>query len=282
MALAGSCLCGAIEWSITGSIELAHYCHCTMCRKMHGTGAGVFGAVSETDFAWRRGPEARRAYRTSATNARWYCGICGSPTPGDAHNGRVGVVLGSLEGTDIEIKPRARIFVDSKAAWDEISDQLRRFGAWPPGYDLPVFPDPVREPASAGSVNGSCLCGEVAFSVQGPLRSMYHCHCSRCRKLSGTAHATNASTTPASFRWLRGEQRVHTFKVPDARFFSNAFCEGCGAKLPRVSLERDKVTIPAGSFDGDPGLRPTEHIFVGSKASWLTIGDALPQHAERP
>lgn len=278
MALSGACLCGAVAWSITGRIELAHYCHCAMCRKLHGTGAGAFGSVREGDFAWRSGQDARRSYRTSPSNLRWHCGTCGSPTPGDAHDGRVSVTLGQLEGDGIEIAPRARIFVDSKASWDELADALPRFGAWPPGYDFPVFPDPVREPAAPGETRGSCLCGEVAFAVGGPWRSMYHCHCSRCRKATGSPHASNAACAVASFRWLRGVERVRTFKVPDARFFMNAFCEGCGGKLPRVYTERDRVTVPGGSLDGDPGIRPSEHIFVGSKAHWLAIADGLPQH----
>jgi hypothetical protein len=85
----------------------------------------------------------------------------------------------------------------------------------------------------------------------------------------------------SGFRWTRGQAQVRSFKVPDARFFTNAFCERCGAKLPRVSPERDLVVVPAGGLDVDPGLRPSEHIFVGSKASWFTISDALPQQETR-
>jgi hypothetical protein len=71
---------------------------------------------------------------------------------------------------------------------------------------------------------------------------------------------------------------VRSFKVPDARFFTNTFCGICGSKVPRVDRERDFAVVPAGALDGDPGLRPQMHIFVGSKAPWFEIQDALPRH----
>ena len=84
----------------------------------------------------------------------------------------------------------------------------------------------------------------------------------------------------AQLRVTRGEDRLALYKVPEARFFAQAFCTTCGAKLPRVDPSRDLAVVPLGALDDDPGVRPTEHIFVASKAPWFGIADALPQHAE--
>ena len=110
---------------------------------------------------------------------------------------------------------------------------------------------------------------------------MRHCHCSRCRKARGAPHASNAFTSLASFRFTRGESGLRSWKVPEAQFFTQAFCGSCGSPMPRVSPERDLVVIPGGSFDDDPRVRPSEHIFVGSKASWFQITDTARQHVER-
>ena len=131
-------------------------------------------------------------------------------------------------------------------------------------------------------VRGSCLCGEVGYEIEGPFAAFRHCHCSRCRKARGAAHASNLFVAADRFRWTRGEDRLDAFKVPDARFFTHTFCRTCGSSLPRVDPDRGIAVVPAGTLDDDPGVRPTEHIFVGSKAPWFEIADDLPRYGERP
>ena len=87
-----------------------------------------------------------------------------------------------------------------------------------------------------------------------------NCHCSRCRKARGAAHATNAYLPLAQFHWTLGEDKVCRYKVPEARYFMQAFCGECGSPVPRTDTERAMAFVPAGSFDGDPGLRVAEHI----------------------
>jgi hypothetical protein len=193
----------------------------------------------------------------------------------------MGIPLGSLEGDGLDVKLLAHIFVDSKAPWHEISDGLPKFAAWPPGYDFPVSPTPERGSKSPDRIAGSCLCGSVAYEVTPPLAGMRHCHCSRCRKARSAPHASNAFCNLAAFRYTKGQSSLREWKVPDAQFFTQTFCATCGSPMPRVSPERDLVVIPGGSFDNDPRVRPSEHIFVGSKASWFQIADALPQRIER-
>jgi hypothetical protein len=116
----------------------------------------------------------------------------------------------------------------------------------------------------------------------GPIGLIRHCHCSRCRRARSAAHATNGFVDPATFAWVRGEELLESWKIPEADRFAQTFCRTCGSAMPRVFPNRPFVVIPMGGVDGDPGTRPCEHIYVGSKAPWYEIADALPQHAEFP
>ena len=129
---------------------------------------------------------------------------------------------------------------------------------------------------------GRCLCGAVKYEVAGEAKRFYHCHCSRCRRATGTGHASNLFLQPAALKWLSGQEHVRTFKVPEAQRFTNQFCEICGGRLPRQPQHTDTVLIPAGSLDDEAPIRPESRIFTGSRASWSCSGDALPVHEGAP
>lgn len=120
------------------------------------------------------------------------------------------------------------------------------------------------------------MCGGVAFEMTGTPSRVTHCHCSRCRKVRGTANATNLFVPLAGVRFVRGEDLLTSYKVPEAKFFSHTFCRVCGSSMPRLDSGRQIAVIPMGSFDDDPGVRPQSHIFVDSKATWDDILDDLP------
>jgi hypothetical protein len=130
-------------------------------------------------------------------------------------------------------------------------------------------------------VRGSCLCGGVAFEAA-DLIEFRNCHCSRCRKARGTAYAANMFVKPADFRWLRGEDLLISYRLPNTQRFGNAFCRICGSPMPRKVPTREMIMIPAGALDDDPGVRPAYHIFAGSKAPWHEITDDLPRYDELP
>jgi hypothetical protein len=130
-------------------------------------------------------------------------------------------------------------------------------------------------------IRGSCLCGGVAFEAAASIE-FRNCHCSRCRKVRGAAYAANLFVRPVDFHWLRGENLLVNYRLPATQRFGNAFCRVCGSPMPRAVPTRDFVLVPAGALDGDPGVRPTHHIYVGSKAPWHEITDNLPQHQEYP
>ncbi|HLT90707.1 MAG TPA: GFA family protein [Woeseiaceae bacterium] len=134
---------------------------------------------------------------------------------------------------------------------------------------------------SNGTFSGSCLCGTVRYEATGEVTRFYHCHCSRCRKATGTGHASNLFLE-GTLRWLSGEDQVASYKPPEAKRFTNAFCRQCGGRVPRFSPEARFVMIPAGSLDVDPGTLPQARIFTGSRTGWSCSAAALPEFEEYP
>ena len=129
------------------------------------------------------------------------------------------------------------------------------------------------------TINGGCLCGKVRYQITGPLFAIDHCHCSMCRRQHGAAFATYADFDPSHFAWVSGEALVKTYNPPEGDGW--CFCSECGSTLGGTN--NGKVTaITLGTTEGDPGVAPESHIFVGSKAQWYNIGDDLPQFEERP
>ncbi|MFA0811908.1 GFA family protein [Microbulbifer epialgicus] len=114
---------------------------------------------------------------------------------------------------------------------------------------------------------GSCLCGEVHFEVEGNFESFFLCHCSHCRKDTGSAHAASLFSTSAKLKWTAGEQRVMVFKLPKTRHMKS-FCSNCGSALPFIDKEGSYLAVPAGSLDCKIPIEPTAHIFMASKADW--------------
>jgi hypothetical protein len=278
----GSCLCGDVAWTISAPLDLMTHCHCSRCRKAHGSAFATFVGCPVESFAFARGRDGIVTYESSPGLARPFCGRCGGTVPSEmAWDDRILLPAGPLDD-DPGTRPLAHIFMASRAPWFEIEDALPRFDAYPPGVGAPVIPDPPPTEAEPGVARGSCLCGSVAFAVEGPATRAYHCHCSRCRKARAAAHASNLFAAAGALRFTRGEELLASYKVPEARYFMQVFCRTCGSPMPRVDRERDLAVVPMGSLDDDPGTRPSRHIFVGSMAPWYAITDRLPQDAEFP
>jgi len=117
-------------------------------------------------------------------------------------------------------------------------------------------------------IRGSCLCGTVTWGTDGPISFMSHCHCSRCRKAHGAAFATYVHMEAATVR-LTGEEAIASTEG------GRRFCRRCGSVVPYGSGAL--LFAPSGNFDDDPGIRPEAHIFVGSRAPWYQITDAVPR-----
>lgn len=132
------------------------------------------------------------------------------------------------------------------------------------------------------TLHGSCLCGAVRYEVSGDPQRFYHCHCLRCRKSSGTGHATNLMLTNAKLVFTDGESRLKRYKVPEAERFSRQFCSECGSSVARFVPEIDAVVVPAGSLDCAVPIQPQARIFWDSRAEWSCSDEPLQRHAEYP
>jgi hypothetical protein len=111
---------------------------------------------------------------------------------------------------------------------------------------------------------------------------MMNCHCLRCRRAHSAAHASSIFVDLRQFRWVHGEPQVHNYGPSEDWHLGTAFCRSCGSTLPRVVNGIGVAVVPAGSLDGDPGIRPAGHGFANAKASWFNITDDLPQFAGMP
>ena len=114
--------------------------------------------------------------------------------------------------------------------------------------------------------NGACLCGKVEFEITGEFEHFFLCHCSRCRKTSGSAHGANLFSKSAALKFNSGEELVKSFKVEGTRF-TTTFCSECGSKLPK-DFGGKIIQVPAGALNDDVHIKPSAHIFYGSRANW--------------
>jgi len=277
----GQCLCGTVRYELDQPFAWMINCHCSMCRKHHGAPFATFVGVAPSGFRWLAGEESIAKYITESGFARPFCRTCGSVTPTALPEmSLVACPAGNLDG-DLGIKPQAHIFTGSKASWYEITDSVPQHEEFQPGSGMSGIQRPTVAP-KPGWIQGSCLCGGIAFEIEGAPERLMYCHCSRCRRTRSAAHGANLFFKPQQLRWLRGESLVRYYKDPGARFFSTTFCEKCGSGAPRVNREFNVAYVPAGALDTDPGIKPLARIFVGSKASWVDITDAIPQFQELP
>lgn len=123
-------------------------------------------------------------------------------------------------------------------------------------------------------ISDSCLCGEITYQFVGPIKVFQYCHCSRCRKFTGSAHASNIIIDPEQFQWLSGEESVGRFELKETKHFATSFCKRCGSSLPWRTKSAKAVVIPAGTLDDDPKVKPIHNILFANKAPWFKgVGD---------
>jgi hypothetical protein len=122
---------------------------------------------------------------------------------------------------------------------------------------------------SVDVAKGSCLCGTVRYEIDGLFEVMSHCQCSMCRRHHGAAFATFVTVPLSGFRWVAGEDALSTYQ--SSAYGKRTFCSKCGSIMPVVEPDTGIAFCPAGNLDGELGIQPQGHRFVGSQ---------LPQHEE--
>lgn len=123
---------------------------------------------------------------------------------------------------------------------------------------------------------GSCLCGAINVEV-GPISSIIHCHCSLCRKSSGTAFATNGFVNSDEFKIVKGADNLNFFEMKTGR--KRHFCKTCGSPVYSSNdADKSRIRLRLGILDSDITERPISHNFVTSKACWDSFNQDLPQY----
>lgn len=128
-------------------------------------------------------------------------------------------------------------------------------------------PPPRHNKGSVVMISGSCLCGEVQYTVEGKFDHFFLCHCRHCQKDTGSAHAANLFSHGGQLTWRQGEALVTSFTLEGSRH-CKSFCSRCGSALPSLQLEGELLVVPAGSVDEPLQQRPNAHLFTRSRASW--------------
>jgi hypothetical protein len=131
----------------------------------------------------------------------------------------------------------------------------------------------------ASQLAGQCLCGAVRYTVADEFSYALICHCSQCRRATGSAFKPFAGIERHQLAVVFGEDSVMRFGDATTH---DVHCRACGSLLYSVVRESAYVHVTLGTLVDSPSIRPTAHIFVGSKAPWFTITDDLPQHTEFP
>lgn len=129
--------------------------------------------------------------------------------------------------------------------------------------------------------HGSCLCSHVRFEIVGALDQFMLCHCKRCQKNTGSAHAANLFSAVAELRWIQGQDVVRTFCLPRTRH-ARSFCTVCGSALPCLQMAGKLLVVPAGCLDTALTTPPTAHIFHAHRATWEDQLPNTPKHDELP
>lgn len=125
--------------------------------------------------------------------------------------------------------------------------------------------------------HGKCLCGEVAIEIRGKISDIIHCHCSLCRKNSGTAYATNGFINSADFKIVSGQDSLSVFSFKPGR--NRHFCRQCGSPVySSNSQDPSRLRIRLGILESDIAERPISHNFVSSKANWENLDVDLPRY----
>jgi len=128
-------------------------------------------------------------------------------------------------------------------------------------------------------LSGSCLCGGVRYEIDEPLVSASYCHCTRCQRRTGGGASAQARVVPASLRVIAGDELVSEW-VPDEGF-AKCFCSNCGSALWSVGADGEVWSVRLGTFDSDPGVRPSHRQYVAYAAVWEPIpDDGLPRYPE--
>tara|TARA_R100000005_G_C4807620_1_gene95795 strand:- start:3 stop:431 length:429 start_codon:yes stop_codon:yes gene_type:complete len=113
---------------------------------------------------------------------------------------------------------------------------------------------------------GQCLCENISFEIKVATADLYQCHCSLCRKSTGSASNTALIVEAANFIWLSGRENISSFTKTSG--FRSDFCSTCGSPVPNPLRNTGFYWIPAGLLEGNTDIQVVAHLHTASKAPW--------------
>jgi len=261
-----------------GPYDAMRNCHCSMCRKAHGSAFATFISVKKSQFNWLSGQDNIVDYRSSPVFVRAFCKTCGSNLPMEKLSKTNNIVPAGCLNDDPGMRPTERIFVASKAPWHDIADDIPQFETYPDYIPRKAIEQPQRSQREDGKLQGSCLCGAAVFLITTPFSAIYQCHCSRCRKARAAAFTVNGFVAAENLEYIQGASFIERFDLPEADRFAQSFCSVCGSGMPHAGVTDRPVPIPIGGLDDDSNEGPQAHIFTADMAPWDSIDDDLQQY----
>ncbi|GAA0322260.1 GFA family protein [Psychrobacter aestuarii] len=115
-------------------------------------------------------------------------------------------------------------------------------------------------------MHGECLCGNVKFEIKEEIRNFYQCHCSLCRKVTGSSSNTATFVNASAFRWISGESDIRSYKKPSG--YQSDFCSVCGSLVPNSLRDSAMMWVPAGLLSEPITSKIAVHLHTESAATW--------------
>ena len=129
-------------------------------------------------------------------------------------------------------------------------------------------------------MRGKCLCGSIRFELSGIIPNLYQCHCSLCRKVTGSSANAALKVDLVQLNWSSGEDLVRKYESESG--FKSHFCSQCGSPLPNLTANDSAWWVPVGLLEDGGELELGAHVFVASRASWDVIANAGKHFDEMP
>ena len=130
--------------------------------------------------------------------------------------------------------------------------------------------------------SGQCLCGAITYEIDGEISSFHICYCSRCRRSTGSAHASNIFTRPENITWHSGKGLIQRFELASAKSWAKQFCKVCGSGVPYINRSGTFLVVPAGSLNGDVHITPDDRIFCEDRCFWAEQIRSGPEFSGPP
>jgi hypothetical protein len=268
----GHCLCGAVQFEISGPLSAPSLCHCGQCRRLNGAPGAYTGAPAT---AYRiTGEENLNWYRSSAGAERGFCRKCGSKLFWREVGGKdLDVCVGSLDGpTGLTLG--AHIWANHQGDYYAIGEDGVPHYAESSKGQKPIAPGENPPGDAQPAIHaGGCECGAVKYTVKGRMRDVLVCHCGQCRHAHG--HAPGYSAARRAEMIIEGEGNVAWYSASDSA--RRGYCRFCGSPLFWAPNDGDTVSVSAGSLKAPTGLKTARHIFADDKGDYYQIADGVPQ-----